>query len=273
MSHSQQSSGWCRKHNTAVCAVLPNWVITRQFQLLSYDYLWDWKTHRIVDLMQVKAHAQAQGQHAQSGAGHARTKGPRKHSTKPQWTNAQTGARYAHTNLVSQKGLYGASTRLKIPDVSQAHGSVVVTVACLCCRSCCESNHLLNAQDKKGKLPQTGAGHAHACASMLQAAKRRTPALRLSTVPSSMDYSDRTISVTRSESIITCHRRFSHGVPSEEWWQFKSMGKSRLCLRSVRYNHKGWTYIESCSEALPCYNSGFTQLDGGFAYALLAFKW
>ena len=42
--------------------------------LLSYECVWDWKTHRIVDQMQVKAQAQAQAQHAQSGPGHARTK-------------------------------------------------------------------------------------------------------------------------------------------------------------------------------------------------------
>jgi len=34
--------------------------------------------------MQEKVHAQAQGEHAQAGAGHARRKGPRKHNTRPQ---------------------------------------------------------------------------------------------------------------------------------------------------------------------------------------------
>jgi len=47
--------------------------------------------------MQDKARAQAQGQHVQSGAAHTPTKGPRKHNTHTQRTNAQTGARYAHT--------------------------------------------------------------------------------------------------------------------------------------------------------------------------------
>ena len=84
--------------------------------------------------MQSKSHAQAQGKHAQAGAGHARTNGPRQHNTRVQVrvvcqdkqasriTNAQTrtmythiGAKHAHAHTHT-KGTCSASTRAMALD-------------------------------------------------------------------------------------------------------------------------------------------------------------
>ena len=53
---------------------------------MSYNYLWGWWTHRnwVCRQSAGKAHAQAQGRHAQTSAGHSCTRGPRKHHTPSQ---------------------------------------------------------------------------------------------------------------------------------------------------------------------------------------------
>jgi len=76
--------------------------------LMNYDCGWGWVTHRNVDQMQDKTHAQAQGQHTKSSTGHLRIKGPRNHNTNTR----RHAAGPRQTGLLTRKQVQG--TRMQV---------------------------------------------------------------------------------------------------------------------------------------------------------------